>query len=82
MAINLDLTLDAWSQAGINPHGDFHTLPSSKVEVILDQARLCGYRKPKNANGSKGRYFFYAVQRKLNAELVADGKAIDKFLKY
>jgi len=27
---------------------------------------LCGYREPKNANGSKARYFFAILQRYAN----------------
>lgn len=36
---------------------DFHALPSSIVECLVEQARQHGYRKPRNANGSTGRYF-------------------------
>lgn len=46
--------------------GDFHTLSSDQVDQVLDAADSANYRKPKNANGSRARYFFYAIQRKLN----------------
>lgn len=36
---------------------DFHTLPASAVESLLREARAVGYRRPKNANGSRARYF-------------------------
>jgi hypothetical protein len=62
--INVSSALQAFNSAGIDPRADFHALSSSQVEVILEQARYSGYRKPKNANGSRARYFFYAVQRK------------------
>jgi hypothetical protein len=73
--INLEAALSAFNSAGIDPRGDFHALTSSQVEVILEQARLSGYRKPKNANGSKARYYFYAVQRKVEAERKHSGRS-------
>lgn len=42
---------------------DFHALPSAVVGRILDAADACGYRRPKNANGSRARYFHAALQR-------------------
>lgn len=66
--INVSSALSAFNSAGIDPTGDYHTLSSEKVEVILYQAKLSNYRKPKNANGSSARYFFYAVQRELERD--------------
>lgn len=43
---------------------DFHALRSSQVDDLLKAADHYGYRKPKNANGSRGRYFYSFVQRK------------------
>ena len=43
---------------------DFHTLSSSQVEALLEWADRVRYRKPKNANGSRGRYFYQLVQRR------------------
>lgn len=40
---------------------DFHT--TSKGEELAEEARKVGYRKPKNANGSTGRYFHQYLQR-------------------
>lgn len=48
---------------GINFHANFYTLRNSQVDSLLAIAKLQGYQKPKNANGSKGRYFFYYLQR-------------------
>jgi hypothetical protein len=48
---------------GIDFRKDFHTLYSSEVSVLLDIRKLNGYRKPKNANGSTGRYFYAYLQR-------------------
>lgn len=64
MAINLQVALEAFKSAGIDPLSDFHTLRSDQVEVVLSVAKTSGYRHPRNANGSKARYFFYAIQRK------------------
>ena len=58
--------LDACSvlnQIGAGRSTDFHELSSSKVDQLLVAADSIGYRKPKNANGSRGRYFFARLQR-------------------
>jgi hypothetical protein len=68
MAINVTAALSAWNSAGIDPVADYHTLSSAQVEVVLEQAKLSKYSKPKDANGSRARYFFYAVQRKYEAD--------------
>ncbi len=49
---------------GIDFTKDFYTLPNSDVVKLVEAADRAGYRKPKNANGSRGRYYFYAVKRK------------------
>ena len=49
---------------GISLSANFHTLSSSKVSALLEVADLMKYRKPKNANGSRGRYFFAYLQSK------------------
>lgn len=47
-----------------NAHGNFFTLSSSIIEALLAEADVLKYRKPKNANGSRGRYFHaYLVRR-------------------
>jgi hypothetical protein len=49
------------------PRGEnFFVLPSSKVSELLDVADEYKYRKPKNANGSRGRYFHAYLQRLCN----------------
>lgn len=40
---------------------DFHA--QSKGEVLAELAKEFGYRKPRDANGSTGRYFFQRLQR-------------------
>jgi hypothetical protein len=42
---------------------DFHTLSPSQVEGLLEEADRVRYQKPKNANGSRGRYFHARLQR-------------------
>lgn len=61
--IDLDTAKTAFNAAGISLDADFHTLASSQVDVIVDLAKRAGYRKPKNANGSTGRYYFEALVR-------------------
>lgn len=41
----------------------YHALHSDVVQRILDAAKAHKYRAPKNANGSTGRYFYYALTR-------------------
>lgn len=67
--INLSSALSAFNSAGINPHDDFHTLSSKKVEVIVDCANIDGYKKPKNAPHSRAHAYFKAIQRKLKCEV-------------
>jgi len=45
---------------------DFCTLRSSEVERVLDAADSVKYRRPKNANGSRGRYFYARLTRAIN----------------
>ena len=47
------------------PRGaDFHRLDSTQVEALIERAKAWKYRQPKNANGSKARYFHAMLQRK------------------
>jgi hypothetical protein len=39
------------------------TLSHSEMASVIEAADFVKYRKPKNANGSRGRYFFRAMQR-------------------
>ena len=49
--------------AGVPKGEDFHRLSSGQVESLLEFADLHKYRKPKNANGSRGRYFHAYIER-------------------
>lgn len=42
---------------------NFFTLSSSIVSLVLAAANEWKYRKPKNANGSRGRYFYAYLNR-------------------
>lgn len=47
----------------IPPGTNFYTLSSSQVSDVLEMANALKYRHPKNANGSKARYFYERVRR-------------------
>jgi hypothetical protein len=49
------------------PTGDFHTLRATAVERVLAAADFVGYRRPKNANGSRARCFHARLMRDLAA---------------
>lgn len=42
---------------------NFFQLRLSEVEKVILAANTVKYRKPKNANGSRARYFYAALQR-------------------
>ena len=67
--IDIQSAQTAFNTAGISLKADFHTLRPDQVEIILDLAKRAGYRKPKNANGSTGRYYFQALVRRNRAEV-------------
>lgn len=46
--------------------GDFHTLSSDTVFALLEYASQYKYRKPRNANGSRGRYWHAYLQQVAN----------------
>ena len=43
---------------------DYDRLDTDRVLAILDAAAERGYKKPKDANGSTGRYFHAYLQRR------------------
>jgi len=57
-------------RAGIELGADYHRLHSSQVDALLAEADRVGYRKPKYANGSRGRYFHAYMQRRAQKEEV------------
>ena len=53
---------------GIERGADYHALESSKVDALISAADAMRYRKPRNANGSRGRYFHAMLQRRATRE--------------
>lgn len=51
---------------GVPIAADFHTLTSDQVESVLAAADAARYRKPRNANGSRARYYHARLQRLAN----------------
>lgn len=50
---------------GIKFSGSFHAdCSTSQAEYLAELARKAGYRKPRLASGSTGRYFYYHLYRK------------------
>lgn len=43
---------------------DYHALPWSVVDALLVEADAYKYRKPKNANGSRARYWHAYLERR------------------
>ena len=50
---------------GIDPRQDWHTMSSGMKEAVLKAADSRKYKAPKNANGSRGRYFAEYLRRAL-----------------
>lgn len=48
---------------GAAPSTDYFSLSLSECKTLHEAANRCGYRKPKNANGSTSRCFFAYVQK-------------------
>lgn len=61
---------------------NFHTLDASQVLHLLEWADTCHYRKPRNANGSRGRYFHAKLQREASRVLVIDARNIRKTVEH
>lgn len=47
----------------VSADADFYTLSASQVNALLTHADAERYRRPINANGSRGRYYFQRLQR-------------------
>lgn len=55
---------------GATEDQDFHTLDSGQAETVLQFADAARYRSPKNANGSRARYYFARLQRRARGKPV------------
>lgn len=64
--------LDVFTRCKIYWAQDFHRLCSDDVQKLIREADAHGYRAPKNANGSRARYFHAYLVRVI---MVADKKA-------
>lgn len=65
---SMDRSIGALGERGIDIRSDFHVLTPFQVERVLEEADHVRYRRPKNANGSRARYFFARLQRHYRAE--------------
>jgi hypothetical protein len=63
MAVHYASVSGMLNSVGIDISQDFFTLNSSQVSSLIEMAKIQGYYKPKNANGSRARYYFAALQR-------------------
>lgn len=61
--------LNILTRLGIAPGANFHTLDSATVENLLLAADLERYRAPRNANGSRARYYHDMLQRRAAADV-------------
>ena len=64
---NRAAALAVFAAANCTPDQNFFTLSASQVDVFLVEADRVRYQKPKNANGSRGRYFYARMQRHARA---------------
>ena len=48
---------------GFDPLEDFHAMSTASKEAVIRAADSVKYRAPKNANGSRGRYFAAYIRR-------------------
>lgn len=55
---------DILQRAQVPIGANYYALTSSQVDRLLLEADARKYRKPKNANGSRSRYFHEYLQRR------------------
>ena len=63
MAVSYSGALQYLDTNGIDIGQDFFTLSFFQVLALVEMAKIQRYYKPKNANGSRARYYFAALQR-------------------
>ena len=63
MAVNYREVSQYLDANGIDIEQDFFTLSFFQVLILIEMAKKQRYYKPKNANGSRARYYFAALQR-------------------
>lgn len=57
---------------GVPVGADYYTLSSSQVDAIVAAADRVKYRKPRDANGSRGRYYHERLQRRAQRLTMVD----------
>lgn len=65
---------DILQACAVERGADFHRLASEQVDALLIHADLVKYRKPRGANGSRGRYFHDMLQRRARGVTVDDAR--------
>lgn len=68
MAVAKADAIDLAARFGIDLTRDFHTLPFSQVARVIAAADSVRYRQPRNANGSRARYFHARLVRTASRE--------------
>lgn len=58
---------DILARCNVPLGADYHTLNTGQVDALISEANAWGYRRPRNANGSRGRYFHAYLQRAAEA---------------
>lgn len=54
--------IESLRRAGVPVGGNFFTLSQDQVSALLAEADRAKYRQPRNANGSRARYFHERLQ--------------------
>lgn len=66
MAVHYASVAEKLNSVGIDISQNFFTLSFFQVSELVEMAISQRYYKPKNANGSRARYYFAALQRDYN----------------
>jgi hypothetical protein len=62
-----DQARETLERLGVPVGGDFHALPLAKRDLLEEEADRVRYRRPRNANASRLRYFHDRLQRRARA---------------
>lgn len=65
MKITPNVAHDILQRCSIAVSENFYSLDSTRVMALVGEADAVRYRAPKNANGSRGRYFYALLQRRV-----------------
>lgn len=67
--INPTTAREILASCGIEIDADYHALPNTSFDALMAEADRLSYRRPKGANGSRGRYFHYMLQRRARGQI-------------